>query len=117
MSSSGPCRGPSRLSERKRSARAGARSLGHQSFEGLGLPDREIGQNLAVDLDAGALEAADKSAVGEPVLAHGGVDALDPQGAEIPLPQLSPDIGVLHRAIDRGVGAGDRILAAAVEAF
>src|SRR6266478_9640067 len=104
MSSSGPCRGPSRLSERKRSARAGARSLGHQSFEGLGLPDREIGQHFAVDLDAGALEAVDKSAVGQPVLAHRGVDALDPQPAEGALLALAVAIGILHGLLDRLLG-------------
>src|SRR5262249_4521338 len=98
-----------------RSARAGG--LANQCLEGLGLSDSKIGQDFAVDRDAGALEAADKSAVGQPVLAHGGVDALNPQGAEIPLLQLAADIGVLHRTVDGGIGAGDRVLAAPVEAL
>src|ERR1700741_922287 len=87
----------------------------HQRLERFGLADREIGQDLAVDLDAGLGEPADKSAVGQPVLAHGGVDALDPQRAEVALAQLAPDIGVLHRAVDRGVGGGDVVLAPATE--
>src|SRR6185295_9754071 len=100
---------------KRRSARAGG--LTNQCLEGLGLSHGEIGQYLAVDRDPGALEAADKSAVGQAMLAHRGVDALNPQGAEVALLQLAPDIGVLHRTIDGGIGAGDRVLAAAVEAF
>ncbi len=46
-----------------------ARRLIHQSLEGGGLVDGQIGQDLAVDLDAGAGEPADKSAVGQAVLA------------------------------------------------
>src|SRR3990172_3234024 len=46
------------------------------------LADGKLGQDLAVDLDPGFAEAADKSAVGQTVQPDGGVDALDPQGAE-----------------------------------
>src|SRR5690606_14011900 len=53
--------------------------------EGLGLAHRQIGQNLAVDLDAGEREAVDKSAIGQTLLAGGGVDALEPQRTEIAL--------------------------------
>ena len=44
-----------------------------------GSRDREIGQHLAVELDAGALQAVHELRVGEAVLAHAGIDALDPQ--------------------------------------
>src|SRR5690606_19607648 len=55
--------------------------LGDQRGESLRLVDRHVGQHLAVDLDAGLVEAVDEAAVGEAVLAHRCVDALDPQGA------------------------------------
>ena len=62
-------------------------------------------------------EPADKSAVGEAIVAAGRVDALDPEGAEIPLLLLAADVIVLQRAVDGGVGRRDRVLAAAIEAF
>ena len=72
--------------------------------------DGEVAQNLAVDRDARSGEPGDKSAVGEAMLAHGGVDALDPQGAEVTLALLAADIIVLQRLIDRGIGRGPSIL-------
>ena len=62
-------------------------------------------------------QAVDKSAVGEAVLAHGRVDALDPERAEGALLALAVAIGVLHRLLDRLLGDADRILAAAVIAL
>ena len=61
---------------------SGPGGLVDERLEACGVLDGEIGQHLAVDLDAGLVEAVDKSAVGQPVLAHGRVDALDPQRAE-----------------------------------
>src|SRR5579885_1463243 len=78
------------------------------------LAHREIGEHLAVDCDPGLAEAVDKSAIGEAVLAHGGVDALDPEGAERALAVLAVAIGVLVRLFDRLLGDTDRVLAAAV---
>src|SRR5258707_12301153 len=95
----------------------GLRRLIHQSLERNWLVDRQIGQNLAVDLDPGAGEPGDKSAVGETMFAHGGVDALDPQGAEVTLALLAADVVVLQRLIDRGIGRGDGVLAAATHAL
>src|SRR5690606_14060835 len=46
-----------------------------------------------------------------------GVDAHDPQAAEIPLAGAAVAIGVFGGAIHRGLGRADRILAAAVKAF
>src|SRR5436190_20879272 len=89
----------------------------HQSLERGGLVDGEVGEHLAVDLDAGLREPAHKSAVGEPMLAHGGVDALDPKRPEIPLLELAPDVVVLQRTVDGRIGGRDVVLAAAVEAF
>src|ERR1700733_14022906 len=89
----------------------------HQGLEGLGLVHGQIGEDLAVDLDPGLGKPADKSAVGQTVEAAACVDALDPEGAEIALLLLAADIVVLQRAIGRGIGRGDRVLAAAVEAL
>ena len=44
---------------------------------------------------AGGLQAAHQLRVGEPVLARGGVDADDPQAAEVALLVLAADVGVL----------------------
>src|SRR5690606_8213272 len=46
---------------------------------------REIGEDLAVHLDVGGPQPADEPAVAGAVLAAGGVDALDPQRAELTL--------------------------------
>src|SRR5262249_9658429 len=78
---------------------------------------RQVGQDLAVDLDPGLAETVDKSAVGEAVLAHRGVDALDPEGAEGALLALAVAVGVLHRLLDRLLGDPDRVLAPAVVAL
>src|SRR5258706_14160674 len=51
------------------------------------------------------------------MLAHGGVDALDPQGAEVTLLLLAADVIVLQRLINRGIGRGDVVLAAAAHAL
>ena len=51
------------------------------------------------------------------MLAHRGVDALDPQGAELALAVLAVAVGVLHRLVDRGLGGADGVLAAAEEAL
>ena len=48
-------------------------------------------------------------------MAAAGVDALDPKRAEITLLLLATDVIVLQRAIDRGIGRGDVVLAAAIE--
>src|SRR5215831_7954654 len=101
--------------ERALGVRAGG--LIHQSLEGFGLTRGEIGEDLAVDLDARLGEPADKSAVGDAVFAAAGIDPLDPEGAEIPLLLLAADVIVLQRAIGCGVGRGDGVLAPAVEAL
>ena len=79
------------------------------------LGDREIGENLAVDLDPRHDKAGDKARVGQPVLAHRRVDALDPQRAEFALAVLAVAVGVLQRLVDRSLGGADGVLAAAEE--
>src|SRR6185295_4231579 len=53
-----------------------------KSAERVGIAHGDVGEDLAVDLDPGELEAVHERAVGEAVLARGGVDAGDPQAAE-----------------------------------
>src|SRR4051812_49783565 len=56
-----------------------------ESAEGLGVAHGDVGQHLAVELDAGQLEAVHERAVAHAVLARGGVDAGDPEAAEVAL--------------------------------
>ena len=63
--------------------------------------DGELRQALAIERDAGVLQAADELTVGEAVLAGGGVDADDPQPAEIALLAAAADERVLERRVDR----------------
>src|SRR6476469_4034501 len=61
----------------------------------------EIGQLLAVEGDAGCLQPRDERAVGDPVLAGGGVDTHDPQAPEVPLLVAAADESILERGIGR----------------
>src|SRR5579883_2157185 len=97
------------------SSRLGQMALG--LFDDRGergrLMDGEFGQDLAVDFDPGRGQPGDEAAIGQAVLAHGGVDALDPQRAEFALAVLAVAIGVLHRLFDRLLGDADSVLATA----
>ncbi len=70
--------------------------------------DREIGEDLAVDLDAGSVEALHKSRIAQSTLSDGSADALNPESPELPLPLLAVVVFVL-------TGLVDRILCVAVE--
>src|SRR5262249_1978355 len=56
---------------------------------------RDVGQHLAVDRDVRLLEAVHQAAVGQAELARTGVDADDPQRAELALALLAADVRVL----------------------
>ena len=81
------------------------------------LADGDVGQDLAVDLDPGLAEAVDKSGIGQAVLAHRRVEALDPQRPEGALPVLAVAVGILKGLVDRRLGGADRVLAPAVIAL
>src|SRR6187431_2555221 len=87
---------------------SGERGLGllDDGDEGGGLVDGEVGEDLAVDLDAGEVEAVDQARVGKArvMLTDRGVDALDPQGAEGALADLAVAGRVLERLVDRLLG-------------
>ena len=75
-----------------------------QRTERVGVGHRQIGQHLAVDLDAGQVQPVDQAAVAQAVEASPGVDALDPQLAEVPLAGAAVPEGVLHRVHELLVG-------------
>src|SRR5919199_2747627 len=81
---------------------------GNESGEGHAVVHGELGEDAAVHLDAGQLEALDEAVVGDAVLAGPGVDPLDPQPAEVSLAGSAVPVGV-----DEGVG--DLLLRLAVE--
>src|SRR4051812_2254046 len=68
-----------------------------EGAEGCGLRDRQLGEVLAVDLDAGGLQTLDEAVVGHAVGAGGGVDPLDPQRAEVALARATVAIRVVER--------------------
>src|SRR5258706_1298268 len=78
-------------------SRGGLREL-DQLPERRRLLDLELCQDLAIHLDARALESGDEAAVRETVLARGGVDARDPQAVELAL-ALAPIAVCVHEAV------------------
>src|SRR4030095_16463549 len=91
--------------------RQGSARLGNDRLEGVALVHRDVGQDLAVEIDAGELEAVHELAVGQAFGADRGVDALDPQGAEAALLHLAVAIGILPGLLDRLAGGPGRALA------
>ena len=59
---------------------------------------------LRSSVDAGSLQPVDQLAVGQPILAGGGVDAHDPQPPEVALLAPAADKRVLERRVDRLFG-------------
>src|SRR3954453_12802157 len=66
-----------------------------ESPEGLGVADGDVGQDLAVELHAGLLEAVHEGPVAHAVLAGGRVDTGDPQPAEVALAVAAVPVAVL----------------------
>src|SRR5919112_4492440 len=88
------------ITETKRAPTRGARESSKSAFalSGRGLPgflgktserlrvaDGDVREHLAVELDAGLLEAVHELAVAHALLARGGVDPHDPEAAEVAL--------------------------------
>src|SRR5258706_6636303 len=91
------------------SGRSGCRCSGalrdlHDLRKCSGVPDREVRQDLAIDLDVGGLQALDEAAVGPAVAAHCGVDPDDPQGAHLALPLL-PVAGCVGHRMEQGLAS------------
>src|SRR5437868_5929367 len=56
-----------------------------ESAKRIAVADRDLGEHLAVHLDAGLLQAVHQLRIAQPLLAGGGVDADDPEAAEVAL--------------------------------
>src|SRR5207237_7023594 len=91
--------------------------LGDDRRERFGLVHRDVREHLAVQRDAGEVQRVDELAVGQPLGADRGVDALDPQSAEAPLLHLAVAVGILPGLLDRLAGDADGVLATAVIAL
>ncbi len=72
----------------------------------------QIGENLAVHADPCLVEAVDKSAIGQAEFAGAGVDALDPQAAEIALFLAAGDVLILLSSLHGLNGNAEDIFAA-----
>src|SRR5258708_1764755 len=79
--------------------RGGFRFFGELAERGR-VPHRQIRQNLAVNLHAGNLQPVHKLAVGQPRVARGGADSLNPELAVLPLFVAAVAIGITLGAID-----------------
>src|SRR5258705_297421 len=79
------------------------------------LVDREIREHLAVDCHAGLGKPIDELGIVQAERTHGGIETLDPQGAERALSPLAVAEGILVRLLDRLLGDADGVLAAAVK--
>src|SRR5271170_3339965 len=88
-----------------------------QALERRRLGDREVGDDLAIQLDAGQLQAVDELGIAQAMLAGAGIDALDPEGAEAALLVAPVAIGILQPLLDlldRNPVAGMRATAIAL---
>lgn len=74
---------------------SGVLNLVDDSLESCGIVESEIGEHLAVELKTALVDKTHELAVGEVLEACGGVDTLDPEGAEV---------GLLVAAVTEGVG-------------
>src|SRR5262245_45615404 len=81
--------------------RLGERVLGllHERAERRGIVDRQVGEHLAVEFDAGDLQPVHESGVRDAVRADAGVDPGDPQAAELRLAVAPVPIGVDARVL------------------
>src|SRR3954454_25258158 len=101
-----------------RSCRLGSRRLPGglgKSAERLSVADGDVGQHVAVELDLGQAQTMHQLAVAHALLAGGGVDAVDPQAAELALAVLAVAVRVgagLEQLLLRALVA--RVLLAAV---
>src|SRR3546814_1199133 len=109
----GPVTGFVRKGSGPTSLRLSGLGLLHQGLEGIGLTHRQVRQHLAVELDTSPPDAVHKLGVGQAVLAGAGVDALDPQGAEIALLGAAVAVGVLQALPDPIDGHGEDAVATA----
>src|SRR4051812_39562150 len=90
---------------------------GDEAFESGFIGHGDVGQDLAVEIDSGGLEAFHEAAVGEPVGAGGGVDARLPESAEIAFARLAVTVGPDLGFHDRVLRVAEQFRAATAEAL
>src|SRR5262249_52009545 len=95
----------------------GGLGLFDQGLKRRRLPCREIGHDLAVDLDSGLQDAVHELRVGHAMLAGRSIDALDPEPAECALLVAAVAIGILQALLDLLDADAERHLGAAAIAF
>mgnify|MGYP007057166020 CR=1 FL=1 len=66
----------------------------HDGFKSFGIIHGQIGKNLAIDLDILCIQFANKLGIAHTVLPDGGIDALDPELAKLPLFVATVTIGI-----------------------
>ncbi len=92
-------------------------NLIHDRGESLRIDDRDVREDLAIELDLRLLQSSDQAAVADVVVAGSGRKARDPELAEVTLLGATIAVSVDERAIDRFSGALELILTAEDEAF
>ena len=95
----------------------GSLGLFDQGAKCFRLADGDVGHDLAVNFDTGFGQAVDELGIVHFVVvdSHSGINALDPERAELPLFDLTTDISVLTGFPDGLVRDAERILAAVTE--
>ena len=81
-----------------------------QGIKGHLIADGDVGQHLAVEADIGGLETLDEAAVADAGTAAGGVQADDPQSADLALLLLAIAVGVLPGVLDSVFGVAEELL-------
>ena len=94
----------------------GLLSLGNDGLEGGGVVHCQVGKHLAVDFDAGLVQAAHQFAVGHTFQACGGIDTLNPQSAEVTFLVSTVAECVSQTFFPRILGNGPHVLACAIVA-
>jgi len=95
------------------------RALGliENRFERVGVVDRDVGQNFAIQSDAGGFQAFGETAVSHSVCTRGGVEPLDPQITERALAGFAIAIGPILGLHGRIFGVTEKFGSASAKAF
>src|SRR5258708_39461384 len=78
----------------------GALRLLGEALKSARISYRQVGQNLAVEFDAGYLQTVDELVIAHPIQFGGSADAHDPQRAILPLALFASGVGELKAALD-----------------
>lgn len=84
----------------------------HDSLEGFGVVEGEVGEDFAVDLDTGLVDKTHELGVAEVMLTGGGVDTLNPEGTEVAFFILTVTVCVGETFFPGILGYGPHVTAA-----